>query len=52
VSIQQHAPQPTTTVNPRLRRLLLTVRQAMLMIVGGIEEYLDLPNRKGITHYE
>lgn len=47
-----NAPQPIpphTTPDPRLRLLLLAVRQACLMICGAIEAYLDLPRRHGIA---
>ena len=38
-------------IDPRVRALLMTIRQALLIVLGGIEEYLGIersvkPKRK------
>ncbi len=40
--VPRAADDTLTTVDPRTRALLMTVRRALLMIVAGIEEYLGL----------
>lgn len=39
------APSRTSAVTPELRALLMTVRQALLMLVGGIELYLGIASK-------
>ena len=42
--------QQIVDVSPQTRALLLIVRQACLMIAGGIEVYLGLPRTKEPKH--
>lgn len=37
-------------VGDRERKLLMGIRQALLLAVGVIEDYLDLPRTKASTH--
>ena len=37
-------------VGDRERKLLMVVRQALLLAVSAIEDYLDIPRTKATTH--
>jgi hypothetical protein len=30
-------------LDPRIRRLLMAVRQALIMILGALEDYIEIP---------
>jgi hypothetical protein len=35
-----YSPEPTTIIEPRTRTLLLAVRQALIIALGALEDYL------------
>ncbi len=37
-------------VGDRERKLLMAVRSALLIILGAIEDYLEIPRTKASTH--
>lgn len=39
----QHVASSDNTIEVRQRVLLLAVRQALIMILGALEDYLELP---------
>jgi hypothetical protein len=34
---------PERTFNPRTKALLIAIRQALIMVLGAIEDYLEMP---------
>jgi hypothetical protein len=38
-----YSPEPTTAIEPRARTLLLAVRQALIIALGALEDYLSVP---------
>ncbi len=38
-----HSPAPGATIEVRQRVLLMAVRQALIIALGALEDYLDLP---------
>lgn len=40
---QKHGNYPATMIEPRTRTLLLSFRQALIIILGALEDYLKIP---------